>query len=147
MQTAVTKGAGAAPLTLAMLISPAVSAKDLCISDPGAAAAWIFSKVKLPKKAGEATALQGTFISGGQSYPSNGTAIRRADDSLAIGVIVCGHFDINSSLGSWIADDTLAGTGSYDNDGDYFLNDGTLTLGAVDCDTFVGIHLDWTPDA
>lgn len=127
--------ARACAMAVAILAAPLLAnAKDLCIQD-NFNSEYVFRKVKSLKKPGQTSPLTGIYLSSqGGAYAVAGTALVRADLSIRVGIMI--HATSaptgNSFLADWSADQTLAGTGTYDSDGD-FQDDGAITFTAIEC--------------
>lgn len=111
------------------------SAKDLCLTDVYGGD-YILSKIKLPKKPGSTTLLQGlrTIFNSSFSVVS-GVASRRASGVLVIALTVQRPNELGNDFTlSWTtANEDLSGTAAADFDGDYLRDDGFVTMSATDC--------------
>jgi len=118
---------------------PAV-AKDLCVED-SFNGAIIWKKVKPMKKPGSIVPLTGLLVAPPEAptfvAPVVGTAATRADGMILIGFFVLGHGTSASSQtgsASLIVDQTLAGSGFREIDGDFVQQD-AYSWTPIDCDT------------
>jgi hypothetical protein len=133
--------AGTLLVTSALLVSTlafpfVASAKDACVSD-NFGHDYVFRKIKSLKKPGQVTPLSGLYLpTTGGAFPIAGTALVRADLSVTVGILI--HATSaplgNTFTADWNGVATLAGTGTYDADGDYE-PDGPITFTSVDCAT------------
>jgi hypothetical protein len=128
---------------LALALGPGAAApaaaKDLCVED-SFNGAIVWKKVKSMKKVGSIVPLTGVLVSPpvapGFVAPVAGTAVTRADGMILIGFTVLGQATSPTSqtgTASLIVDQTLAGSGFRDLDGDYVQGD-AITWTPVDCD-------------
>jgi len=128
---------GASFLLASTIASPLVAnAADVCLSD-GFGHKYVFKKVKALKKPGAVSPLSGIFLPlTGGAFPVAGTALVRADLSVVVGILVHGTSALlgNTFSADWSADTTLAGTGTYDGDGEYE-SDGAIVFTSLDCKT------------
>lgn len=125
-------------VALQLAAAGAAAAKDTCLTDGGGN--YIFTKLKLPKKPGATTSLQGARIQGMLGpYPFNGSVTMNTAGDYHVAIVVRPYAAFSNELVmGWIATDaTLAGTAAYSNDGDQYNDDGTLNLTAADCSTIV----------
>jgi hypothetical protein len=124
-----------AAICLTMLAAGTASAGAVCLSD--GVAPYRFSKLKLPKKAGDTTGFVGVRYSPLGVRPVIGVATKVTSGATVLSFQT--HSDgINGNdfSATWVAmDSTLAGTAYYDNDGDFVKDDGMLTMSIIDCDT------------
>jgi hypothetical protein len=116
-----------AALALATLLAAPALAKDVCAQ--AGTAQFVFKKVKALKKPGAVVPLQGIYILGG-SLPATGTAIVRADGSVAFGVLV----HTTPPLGAYAFTASLEGDASFTATGTYEATDGSI-----------GAAMSWTP--
>ena len=128
-------------VTAALLpMAAPVMAKDICLqADWGAY--YKFKGVKSLKasKAVKMVPLVGATNDGG-IVPVEGSATVTPDGNVRYGVFVNTVMNggNNFSIHITSADETMAGTGGYDNDGDMSQN-GTMTFTAVDCKTITDL--------
>lgn len=124
----------AALLVCAGLLGAPAHAKDVCVQ--AGTAKFVFKKVKAFKKPGAVVSLQGIYILDG-SAPATGTAIVRADGSVAFGVVV----HTTPPLGAYAFTASLEGDASFTATGTYLATDGTIGAGMswtpIDCKTVV----------
>jgi hypothetical protein len=110
------------------------SAKDVCVS--GGGVTFKFVKVKPLKKAGSFSPLQGLAIIGGGVGPVMGGAVRRSDDSIAIGAMCHTQDPIAPSSVNFhvelVGDETFASTGVYVNETGS-PSPSAITLTPIDC--------------
>src|SRR5262245_37078958 len=100
----------AGALTLGLVFAGGADAKTLCLSDLSESSHLVFSSVKIPRRAGQATALQGVYVHDFTATSSVvvGALIRGGDDTLR--AAVHRHGPTASQLDftmSWVADDNL----------------------------------------
>lgn len=114
-------------------------AKSACVAD-ASSNYYMFSKVKLPKTAGDATTLQGMYLQA--DLPESlqrgfsGVAVRRRTGDLRISLFVHSTNGVYSDFTvTWVADDLLQGTAIRDLDGDFNKDDATDALTTTDCAT------------
>ena len=124
----------AVSLGLTLVAAGPALAGPVCLHD--SVSAYYFAKLKLPKKPGQTTTFSGVRALG-FARNATGTASMGAGGQISVTLRVEGTSNSgNDFTVGWVAaDSTLAGTGSYDNDGDYQRDDGTLAMSLVDCDT------------
>ena len=114
-------------LALACLLAAPALAKDVCVQ--AGSAQFVFKKVKALKKPGAVAPLQGIYILAG-SVPVNGTAIVRADGSVAFGVLV----HTTPPLGAYAFTASLEGDATFTATGTFEATDGSI-----------GAAMSWTP--
>ena len=126
----------AALLTVLMLAAPAL-AKDVCV-ETDIDSQVVFKKVKALKKAGTAVALNGLYVTQGDSAPVSGTAIVRSNGTVAFGFFVHGMTPIFAANAEFVLEgsDTFIAAGQIDTDGDNF-PDTAVEMTPIDCDTVV----------
>jgi len=109
-------------------------AKDVCVSD--GSNTFIFKKVKTLRP-GNAVPLVGIYQALGRATTFDGSAVMRADGSIAAGIFVHTLADDTGNFTmEWITDPSLAGVAKFDHNGDHE-SDGTLDLRVVDCSRIV----------
>jgi hypothetical protein len=116
----------------AALAVEAANAKDICVS-AGEPVFWRFAKVKPLKKAGAVAPLNGYFFDSKTLIPVTGTAVKRSDGLVVVGVYVHSQdplFDIDAA-GVLLVDAAFTGTGKLRNDGETASTD--LTWTGTDC--------------
>jgi hypothetical protein len=126
-------------VSLLLVTAGSAAAGNVCLADDSSGK-YIFSKLKLPKKPGTATTLQGVRIQGGLGpFPFTGAATMTTGGSLHVAIVVHPYAAFSNELAmGWIpTDSTLAGTAFYDSDADGYKDNGDLILTSVDCDTVV----------
>jgi hypothetical protein len=122
-----------AVVLLALGVSTAAAAKDVCLLDSGNEAGFVLKKLKIPKKPGDAVPVSGFGLTStsASSLPLSGTLIRDLDGDLLLGLTR--HFQ--RCLLGFVLDENLNGTVSYDCNLDN-VNDTVGSVTHVDCDTF-----------
>lgn len=116
---------------LALALPNASTAAKVCLSDADNQFLYEFAKLKVPKKAGSATAVAGLAYSGTSvnALPLSGTLIR--DGSTGKLYLGLTRF-FQECIVHAVLDDALNGTVSYDCNFDG-ANDGSYALSAVSC--------------
>jgi hypothetical protein len=124
-----------AVVLLALCVSTAASAKDVCLLDSGNEAGFVLKKLKIPKKPGDAVPVSGLGFTStsANALPLSGTLIRDLGGELFLGLTR--HFQ--RCLLGFVLDGSLNGQVSYDCNLDN-VNDTTGSVTLVDCDTFFG---------
>ncbi len=130
----------AAAVALAVVAQPAAAlAKSICVFDPANSYAFVFSKVKLPKKPGETTSATveriNTIVPGAR--PCSGPISKLTNGSVKIGLTCYGGDGGSGFMVGWTSADveTLVGTAGYETDGDFDFNEISVGLTTVDCET------------
>lgn len=111
------RNAGRLALTLLALIAfagEAAFAKDICVVAAGSAY-WRFVKVKAPRKAGAVVPLHGYFLQEELLAPVTGTAVRRSDGLILVGVYVHSQAPALSVDGAatLVVDESFTGSGKF----------------------------------
>ena len=107
-------------------------AKDVCVI-VGESAYWRFVKVKPPKKPGAVTPLNGYFIQDALLAPVTGTAVRRSDGLILVGVYVHSQAPALTLDGAatLIVDERFTGSGKVRDDGETATFD--IVWSGIDC--------------
>lgn len=117
-------------------------AKNLCLNV--GSDRLVLSKIKIPKKPGDATTLQGSFIINVATptapiyfaRPVSGVVTRGTSSGLSVVVNVHGNHTGNEGFSmAWAADDEFLGTAQFDGDNDGSKDDGSAAVTALDCDS------------
>jgi hypothetical protein len=116
----------------AALAATSAHAKDLCVS-AGASAWWRFVKVKPLKKIGAVAPLSGYCVDLTFAAPVTGTAMKRADGTILVGVYVHSQEPAISvdAAATLVVDAAFAGSGKFRDVGAGTASDIVWT--AVDC--------------
>jgi hypothetical protein len=120
-------------LLLALSLPAAAAAGDVCLWDDANEVFYTLKNLKVPKKNGDAVPVAGHALSAVSAFaaPVGGALIRDPfEGTLTLGITRYA----DRCIGTAALDDDLNGTIGYDCNLDD-VNDGTVTLERVDCDT------------
>jgi hypothetical protein len=132
-------------VALVAMAATTAQAKNLCLNV--GFDRLVLSKIKIPKKPGDATTLQGSFIINVGTVsapidiarPVSGVVTRGTSSGLSVVVNVHGNHSGNEIFSSfsmaWAADDEFLGTAQFDGDNDGTKDDGSAAVTALDCDS------------
>ena len=125
-----------AALSLLVVTNGNALAKDICLLD-NFGSPYVFKKVARLRPGG-AIPLTGFRVGSSTNDSLDGsTALNAAGTEASFGIFV--HSLATNVLATnftaeWTGDTTFAGTGAFDNDGDFSSN-GTISFSAIDCKT------------